>query len=78
MTHLFQSWKDKQNDDMNEHIHTGKVYERVATESVVKKWIVFNLTRKNISFRVHNLGAGVVKITTDTSICPKCHGTGKI
>jgi len=41
------------------------------------KWLVASLAKKNIGFRVHNLGAGVKRITTETDLCPKCHGSGR-
>lgn len=54
------------------------IFEVITGISVRKKWIVIQLTKRNIGFRLLNLGAGVTKITTDTEVCPKCKGTGRV
>lgn len=54
------------------------IFEVITGISARKKWIVIQLTKRNIGFRLLNLGAGVTKITTDTEVCPKCKGTGRV
>ena len=41
-------------------------------EPIVKKFLVSLLTCRNIPFKVHNMGCGVSRITTDTDTCPCC------
>lgn len=36
------------------------------------QWLVIQLTKRDRPFRIHNLGAGVRRITTDTETCPCC------
>ncbi len=53
-------------------------YEVMLTEAIAKKWVVARMVRYEIPFSILNFGAGVVKITTDTTCCPKCKGTGSV
>jgi len=55
----------------------GMHFERVLRFNRATQWLVEYLTVKGVAFKVINLGAGVKRITTDTSVCPKCNGTGK-
>ena len=52
-------------------------FNKVLSYNPSIQWLITYLTSINLSFKVINLGAGVKRITTDTSICPKCGGTGK-
>ena len=52
-------------------------FEVTLNMNAATQWLIMELDRRNISYRVVQLGAGVKKITTQTDICPKCHGTGR-
>jgi hypothetical protein len=39
---------------------------------VSANWLVAELSRRNIPFRLQNIGAGVRRLTTDTEHCPFC------
>jgi hypothetical protein len=54
------------------------VFERTISHNIASQWLIIALSERNIPFKIFNLGAGVKKITTQTDICPKCNGTGKI
>lgn len=45
--------------------------------TICLQWLVEELTRNSIPFKVLQLGAGVKQVTTEVDICPKCHGTGR-
>ena len=49
----------------------GKV-DITTGHTFVKQWLVINLTHTNRSFKIHKLGAGVERITTETDTCPCC------
>ena len=72
-------WKEAENAKMVATVKkiTPK-YEYTTGDPATKKWIVLRLSNLGIPFALHNLGCGVVKITTDTCVCPKCHGTGRV
>lgn len=44
------------------------------------KWLIHLLARKQVPFRVVNLGAGVRRILSgpNVDVCKKCNGTGKV
>jgi hypothetical protein len=56
----------------------SKKYEVVTSFNLAKQYVIETLNTQEIPFRVLPLGAGVTKITTETDICPKCKGTGRI
>jgi len=44
----------------------------ISSSLVATQWLVSKLARLEIPFKIHNLGAGVKRITTDTDTCPYC------
>jgi len=36
------------------------------------QWLIGELTRRDLPYKLYNLGAGVKRLTTDTDICPCC------
>lgn len=36
------------------------------------QWLIYELDKRGLKYRVYNLGAGVKKITTETDRCPAC------
>ncbi len=58
-------------------VASGVTLEFTTAVPMAMAWLVMYLSDVGISFKLMNLGAGVKKLTTDVSICPKCHGTGK-
>lgn len=77
-------WKRKQEevmDDFKNGIHNSAFplhYKVTTPHAIIKKWVVLTLIKKRIPYRVLNMGAGVSTITTETDICPKCKGLGRI
>jgi hypothetical protein len=54
------------------NVAVGEPYSAVESFALAKTFIVTELTRRNIPFKTYNLGAGVMRITTDTDTCPCC------
>lgn len=71
---LRESWKN----EMISRISQGEEIEYTSAIGIAIRFLVLELTRRNVPFRIMNLGAGVKKITTKVDTCPKCHGTGKV
>ena len=68
--------------DMNNklrHVAGGAptTVEYTSTNRQVIQYLVQTAASLSIPYKVISLGAGVTKFTTDTTMCPKCHGTGK-
>ena len=55
-----------------EQERTGKPIDEVSDHSITSQWLIVFLSKKNIPFKVTNLGAGVKRITTITDECPMC------
>jgi hypothetical protein len=64
-------WAEKQKQLMLDS-RDGEPYELVESFPKGKTFVVTELAKLGIPFKVYNLGAGVSKITTDTDICPCC------
>jgi len=75
---LHQWWIDEMTEKMTSFRAGGDPIEITTAESNVKSWMVINFDKFKIPFAVYSLGAGVSKITTDTQVCPKCKGSGRI
>lgn len=61
----------------------SKIFQREEIEEILHyrpavQWLMTKLTKIGVPFKVINLGVGVYKVTTDTTVCPKCGGSGKI
>ena len=37
------------------------------------QWLVVELSKRGVPYKLHNLGAGVTRLTTDTTTCPCCN-----
>jgi len=69
---LNQAWVSEQVTMINDAVLSREIYNVVLSFSKAKTRIVTELTKRNIPFKLYNLGAGVVRITTDTDKCPCC------
>lgn len=61
----------------------SKIYQQGKVDEVLHyrpavQWLMTYLAKLKIPFKVINLGVGVYKVTTDTTVCPKCGGSGRI
>lgn len=54
-----------------------KPFEHISSDLPVIQWLIHQSIIRGVGCKVINLGAGVRKFTTDTTVCPKCGGTGK-
>ena len=50
---------------------TGKLSRTTECNAGIQS-IILLLNRRNIPFKLYNLGAGVKRVTTDTDTCPCC------
>lgn len=84
MLRLNPTWKNEVQDKLKAYQtapangHERPILTWTVTFNKAAQYLVIKLTEAEIPFRVLNLGVGVKKITTDTTICPKCKGTGHI
>lgn len=61
----------------------GKIFRCEPLDEVLHyrpavQWLMTRLTKVGMPFKVISLGVGVYKVTTDTTVCPKCGGSGRI
>lgn len=57
---------------IQELINHEQPVDRICSSAMSANWLVATLAKNNIPFKIHNLGAGVKHITTDTDTCPCC------
>lgn len=74
---LKEDWKKKWLNEMKNYTPHSDPIELITGITQAKTWFVLQLTEHGIPFALHQLGAGITKITTDTQVCSKCHGTGR-
>jgi len=72
MKRLNPTWAKRQQELISEKLANNEVYETIESFSLAKTFLVKELAKRNIPFRAYSLGAGVTKITTDTTTCPCC------
>ena len=65
-------------EDTVSKMEAGETKEVVTKNAISQKALVYELAKRNIGFRIINMGCGVRKITIDTEICPKCGGSGRV
>ena len=54
-----------------------KPVEHTTAELAGIRWLICTADELQLPYKIIQLGAGVRKFTTDVTVCPKCHGTGK-
>ena len=75
---LNPKWTEARRDEIAVYIRDGQPAIDVTSPcNTAIQWLICRLADKNISFKIIQLGAGVKRVTTNTTICPKCNGTGK-
>lgn len=58
-------------------IANGEFKEWIGSFAPAKQFLIGELSKRGTPYKAIQLGAGVMKITTDVTVCPKCKGTGK-
>lgn len=53
------------------------VYKHTTADTTTKRFILNALLKRGIAYKVIPHGAGLVTITTETDLCPKCGGRGR-
>jgi hypothetical protein len=53
-------------------LEAGTFTERTMEYRPAAQWLIKELDRRQIPFKVQLLGAGVTKVTTTIDICPTC------
>jgi hypothetical protein len=75
---LNPKWTEARRDEIAVYIRDGQPAIDVTNScNMAIQWLICQLADKNISYKVIQLGAGVKRVTTNTTVCPKCNGTGK-
>jgi hypothetical protein len=75
---LNPAWKAEREAEIQTYLRDG--FQKIDVTSscnMAIQWLICQLVAHNIPFKVIQLGAGVKRVTTDTTVCPKCNGTGK-
>ena len=72
-----QQWLDQQREAAKAAFAEGRVWCFRNADNFVRQHLILMLASEGIPYRVVDLGCGVKEITTDTSVCPRCRGTGK-
>ena len=73
MRKLSEDWKSSIRDKLD---RSSKI-DITTQHNLSAKWLICELSKRELAFKVINLGAGVKRVTTDTEVCPKCNGTGR-
>lgn len=76
-TRVDPKWLADQKQFIGDSLRTNFPYSVITSYNKAAQAVVYYLTDNQIPFKVLNMGAGVKKITTDVSVCPKCKGRGK-
>lgn len=63
-----ERWKSEMESKIFQH---SEIDVTTEFKSAIQ-WLVVKLSKLGIGFKLYNLGAGVTRITTDTTICPCC------
>lgn len=78
---LNPTWQADMKQQIAEYASDPQLRPHVSITTSIKlaaTWLVMELHKHSIPFSVQNLGAGVTLVTTDTDMCPKCKGTGRV
>ena len=59
-----------------ELIDSGKFVTAVVNHNINAQVLICYLARKDIPFKVLNLGGGVKRIVLEEKVCPECGGKG--
>jgi hypothetical protein len=59
-------------DDIMMKINNGQPIDNTTGFGKANTWLIEVLSRRNIPFKVYNMGASVKRITTVTDVCPCC------
>jgi len=65
---LSNRWKDH----MMQRMDQALPIDETTGCNVAIRWLIINLSSRGTPFKLHNLGAGVKRVTTDTDTCPCC------
>ncbi len=63
-------------NQQKELIDSGQFVSAVVNHNVNAQVLIGYLARKDIPFKVINLGGGVKKIILEEKVCPECGGKG--
>ena len=53
-------------------IIAGKPLDFTSPHNLLIQWFVLRLSKRDRPFKLYQLGAGVKRITTETTTCPCC------
>ena len=62
-------------DRIHTLLNNGAKIDEILSFNKAKQYLITELTKRGIPFKVHSMGCGVSRITTDTTTCPCCHKT---
>ena len=59
-------------NDIKTKLDAGEAIDVTTSFNKAVAWLIEVLSRRDIPFKLYNLGAGVKRVTTDTDCCPMC------
>ena len=68
MSQINPKWAEK----ILQCIVARSTIDEISSYKPATQWLIYQLTKRNLPYKIHNLGAGVQRITTDTDTCPCC------
>ena len=68
MTRLNPKWQSA----MQEKLDLKQEIDFTSSCNMAVQWLIQKLVFHNRPYKLHNLGAGVKRLTTDTDVCPCC------
>lgn len=68
MKHINPAWKQAQLDK----IASKLPIDELSAYLQATNWLIIQLVKHNIPYKVYNLGGSVKRVTTETTTCPCC------
>lgn len=73
MQRLNPVWKDEVQSKISTFLlYPDQHVEYTLTYKFAVQYVILQLNKKEIPYKIYNLGAGVTKIITNTTTCPCC------
>ena len=58
--------------DAQAKIDGGQPIDYTSVHNIGIQWLVVRLSKAGRAYKIYQLGAGVKRLTTDTTVCPCC------
>lgn len=68
MARVNPAWKS----EMQSKLFQGLLIDEIISYRPAVQWLITEMYRIGMPYKLINLGAGVTKVTSNTEVCPKC------